>query len=57
VENVIEVESPIINSPFEEPHAHWVVTREHPPRKEAGRRKSCYYFRVPEPPTRQARGQ
>jgi type III restriction enzyme len=56
VDKVIEVDSPIINSPFEEPREHWVVTREHPPRRAPGRRKSCYYFRVPERAARGPRG-
>ncbi|MFM2004790.1 MAG: hypothetical protein RLZZ09_445, partial [Pseudomonadota bacterium] len=43
-----EVESPIINSPFEEPRWHWVIAKREAPRKAAGRRPASYFYRVPE---------
>ncbi|NNU63048.1 BPTD_3080 family restriction endonuclease [Ochrobactrum soli] len=45
---VAEVDSPIINSPFREPHFHWVIERGKPPVKAAGRRRASYFYRVPE---------
>jgi type III restriction enzyme len=42
------VEDPIINSAFEEPHSHWVICKDQPPLKQAGRRPASYYFRIPE---------
>lgn len=45
---VAEVESPIINSPFHEPHWHWVIERGKPPVKAEGRRRANYFYRVPE---------
>lgn len=44
----LEVESPIINSPFYEPEYHWQVERGEQPIKAEGRRPASYYFRVPE---------
>jgi len=44
----VEVESPIINSPFREPEFHWVIERGKPPVKAAGRRRASYFYRVPE---------
>jgi len=44
----LEVDSPIINSPFNEPCFHWQVREGEPPVKAEGRRSASYYFRVPE---------
>jgi type III restriction enzyme len=44
----IEVESPIINSPFYEPRLHWQIEKAKAPVKANGRRPGSYYFRVPE---------
>jgi len=44
----MEVESPIISSPFYEPCFHWQIRRGEPPVKAEGRRLASYYFRVPE---------
>jgi type III restriction enzyme len=44
----VEVESPIINSPFIEPQAHWRIKTGIPPEKVQGRRKATYLYRVPE---------
>jgi len=45
---VAEVESPIINSPFEEPKCHWKIEKAKPPYKADGRRRASYFYRVPE---------
>ena len=37
--NAHEVPEPILNSPFEEPEAHWWITEHDPPEQRAGRRK------------------
>lgn len=44
----LEVESPIINSPFYAPLYHWQIRKGEPPVKAEGRRAASYYFRVPE---------
>jgi len=44
----LEVESPIINSPFYEPQFHWKVRKGEQPEKVEGRRPASFYFRVPE---------
>jgi len=44
----LEVDSPILNSPFYEPRLHWQIRRGEPPVKAEGRRSASYYFRVPE---------
>ncbi|MEZ5936092.1 MAG: DEAD/DEAH box helicase family protein [Alphaproteobacteria bacterium] len=45
---IAEVESPIINSPFEEPKCHWKIEKAKPPSKADGRRRASYFYRVPE---------
>lgn len=45
---VAEVDSPIINSPFQEPVYHWLIERGEPPAKAEGRRRASYFYRVPE---------
>ncbi|NEI28466.1 MULTISPECIES: BPTD_3080 family restriction endonuclease [Rhizobium] len=45
---VAEVDSPIINSPFQEPVSHWLIERGKPPTKTEGRRRASYFYRVPE---------
>lgn len=42
------VENPIINSPYEEPHFHWLIRKGEVPQKREGRRPAAYFFRVPE---------
>lgn len=38
-----EVPDPILNSPYEEPAAHWYIREGHPPEKRPGRRPSLVY--------------
>ena len=45
-----EVEQPIINSPFEEPTAHWKIEEGKPPKKLDGRREAGYFYRDPRGP-------
>lgn len=47
------VESPIINSPYEEPAQHWHIEEGRKPELRPGRRAASYFFRVPQ---RAARG-
>lgn len=42
-----EVETPILNSPFEVPAKHWLLEEGHPPEKRDGRREAGYYYRDP----------
>ena len=53
------VETPIINSPYDEPRCHWHIELATPPEKRTGRRLASYFFRVPERAARgrKARGQ
>jgi type III restriction enzyme len=44
----LEVDSPIINSPFYAPQYHWQIEKGAQPVKAEGRRPASYYFRVPE---------
>lgn len=44
----LEVDSPIINSPFYPPQHHWHIEKGTQPLKAEGRRPASYYFRVPE---------
>ena len=44
----LEVDSPIINSPFYPPQHHWRIEKGARPVKAEGRRPASYYFRVPE---------
>ncbi len=44
----VEVESPIINSPFVEPRKHWKIEHGKPPVQVSGRRRASYFYRVPE---------
>ncbi len=44
----MEVESPIINSPFVEPAVHWLIERGKQPVQAVGRRPASYFYRVPE---------
>ena len=44
----VEVDSPIINSPFIEPQYHWQIERGKPAFKAEGRRRASYFYRVPE---------
>ena len=45
-----EVEQPIINSPFDEPTAHWRIEEGKPPAKLDGRREAGYFYRDPRGP-------
>ncbi len=45
--NAHEVPEPILNSPFEEPKAHWWITEHGPPERRAGRRPAMYFYRPP----------
>jgi type III restriction enzyme len=42
-----EVPEPILNSPYEEPQAHWRLEEGREPEKAAGRRLPMYYYRPP----------
>jgi len=42
-----EVEAPIINSPYEEPAAHWKIHEHEPAEKIGGRRKPTYIYLRP----------
>ena len=42
-----EVEAPIINSPYEEPAAHWKIHEHEPAEKISGRRKPTYTYLPP----------
>jgi len=44
----LEVDSPIINSPFYPPKYHWHIQKGAQPVRMEGRRPASYYFRVPE---------
>jgi type III restriction enzyme len=43
-----EVDTPILNSPFEEPKEYWDFNEGEFPRKTAGRRPAGYYYRDPQ---------
>lgn len=43
-----EVDSPIINSPFDEPERHWKIRKRESPLQVEGRRPASYFYRVPE---------
>ena len=43
--NAHEVPEPILNSPFEEPEAHWWITEFDPPERRAGRRPAMYFLK------------
>ncbi len=42
-----EVAEPILNSPFEEPQAHWWILPGETPERRAGRRFAHYFYRDP----------
>ncbi len=46
--NVHEVPEPILNSPYEEPAAHWHISEYEPPEKRSGRRPGSYFYRRPQ---------
>ena len=46
--NVHEVPEPILNSPYEEPAAHWRISENEPPEKCLGRRPASYFYRRPQ---------
>lgn len=43
----VEIDQPIINSPFKEPESHWKVKPYTTPEKMDGRRPASYFYRVP----------
>ncbi|MDO8432455.1 MAG: DEAD/DEAH box helicase family protein [Candidatus Binatus sp.] len=45
-----EVPEPILNSPYEEPAAHWNIEEGASPEKRPGRRPAGYFFRDPKAP-------
>ncbi len=47
-----EVSEPILNSPFEEPQAHWWILPGETPERRAGRRFAHYFYRDPRSGTR-----
>jgi len=42
-----EVQEPILNSPYEEPKAHWRIVEGEPAERVPGRRPALYYYRPP----------
>ncbi|WHZ21912.1 MAG: Type III restriction-modification enzyme, helicase subunit [Nitrospira sp.] len=42
-----EVPEPILNSPFDEPQAHWHIVEGEQPERRAGRRPAMYFYRDP----------
>ncbi len=46
-----EVQDPILNSPFEEPSAYWLIEEGKQPEKLPGRRPARYFYRPPGPAT------
>ena len=47
-----EVSEPILNSPFEEPKAHWWIVEGEMPERRAGRRFAHYFYRDPRSATK-----
>lgn len=47
-----EVSEPILNSPFEEPKAHWWIVEGEAPERRSGRRFAHYFYRDPRSATR-----
>jgi type III restriction enzyme len=47
-----EVAEPILNSPFEEPKAHWWIVEGDAPERRAGRRFAHYFYRDPRSATK-----
>ncbi|MFZ0887458.1 MAG: DEAD/DEAH box helicase family protein [Candidatus Binataceae bacterium] len=45
-----EVPEPILNSPYEEPAAHWLIEEGKIPEKRPGRREAGYWYRDPKAP-------
>jgi len=45
-----EVPEPILNSPYEEPSAHWHIEEDKVPEKRPGRREAGYWYRDPKAP-------
>jgi type III restriction enzyme len=45
-----EVETPILNTPFEEPGEYWQIEEGTPPVRRQGRRPAGYYYRSPAAP-------
>jgi type III restriction enzyme len=43
-----EVDTPILNSPYEEPAEHWLLKFGERPQRIKGRRKAGYWFRSPD---------
>lgn len=42
-----EVAEPIINGPYDEPAAHWLIEPGRMPKLQGGRREAGYWFRTP----------
>ena len=42
-----EVPEPILNSPFDEPAAHWHIVEGEMPERRSGRRPAMYFYRDP----------
>lgn len=49
-----EVTEPILNSPFEEPKAHWWILEGETPERRPGRRFAHYFYRDPRSATRES---
>jgi type III restriction enzyme len=45
-----EVETPILNTPFDEPAAYWLIEDGKMPEKLRGRRPAGYWYRSPQAP-------
>ena len=55
-DKVMQVDQPILNSPFAEPMSYWKIERNKTPRKVEGKRRPAkYYYRVPETGARRKR--
>jgi type III restriction enzyme len=46
----LEVDEPILSSPYHEPAEHWLIEEGKLPRKQAGRRRAGYFYRDPSVP-------
>lgn len=55
--NEFEVETPILNSPYESPGEHWDIEHGRPAIRAQGRRPAVYYYRDPKAPAERYRDQ
>jgi type III restriction enzyme len=50
----VEVDTPILCSPFVEPGEHWWIEERHTPERRSGRRPAGYWYRDPKAPEPEA---